>query len=235
MSEFKYHRPQINITTELPHQTAYTLALNGEYKDVAFDEVRVLANKGQWRKKILKVSDETPLDLEIGPGTGLHYAYQAARHPERCFVAIELKYKPLIQTIRRAQVAGCKNVAVARFHAFNLDQIFENEELNNIYIHFPDPWTSPKKPKNRVVNHVLLDWMHSMQKPGGFIEFKTDSREYFLWALDEIKKSKYRVEFQTLNLYKEPSKYLEMNYPTTFEKIFVKQGIEINYIRLVKD
>lgn len=234
MSEFKYRRPQINVTTELPHQNAYTLALNGEYKHVAFDEVRAPHNKGQWRKNVFNVSDSTPLDLEIGPGTGIHYAFQAERSPERCFFAIELKYKPLIQTIRRALKAGCKNVAVARFHAFNLDQLFEPQELNNIYIHFPDPWTSPLKPKNRVVNHVLLDWMFDLQRPGSFIEFKTDSREYFLWALEEIKLSKYKIEFQTLNLYGQPSPYLESNYPTTFEKIFVKQGIEINYIRLVR-
>lgn len=235
MSDFKYRRPQINITTELPHQNAYTLALNGEYKEVAFDEVRAPHQKGKWREKVFKVSQETPLDLEIGPGTGLHYAHQAEKNPQRCFFAIELKYKPLIQTIRRALRAGCKNAAVARYHAFNLDELFEAQELNNIYIHFPDPWTSPKKPKNRVVNHALLDWMYDMQRPGSFLEFKTDSRDYFLWALDEIKQSKYRIEFQTLNLYGEPSKYLDSNYPTTFEKIFVKQGIEINYIRLVRD
>jgi tRNA (guanine-N7-)-methyltransferase len=74
-----------------------------------------------------------------------------------------------------------------------------------------------------------------MQRPGSFIEFKTDSREYFLWSLDEIKETRYRVEFQTLNLHKDGGKYLESNFQTDFEKLFMKKGFEINYIRLVKD
>jgi tRNA (guanine-N7-)-methyltransferase len=52
--------------------------------------------------------------------------------------------------------------------------------------------------------------------------------------LDEIKQSRYKVEFQTLNLYQEGQDYFKSNFQTTFEEIFVKQGIEINYIKLVK-
>ncbi|MGZ3692602.1 MAG: tRNA (guanine-N7)-methyltransferase, partial [Pseudobdellovibrio sp.] len=83
-------------------------------------------------------------------------------------------------------------------------------------------------------NRNILAQLYEMQRPGSFLEFKTDSREYFLWALDEIKESKYKVEFKTLDLYKEGGSYLEKNYQTTFEKIFVRQKIEINYINLIK-
>lgn len=228
-------RPQINITRTLPIQTQYTLALDNEYKDIAFNEERSPMNKSHWREKVFKVKPDHPLDVEIGTGSGTHFAYRAQKHPERCLVGLELKYKPLIQSIRRAQVAGCKNAAICRYHAFNLDLLFAEGEINNMFIHFPDPWVSPRKPKNRVVNKVILDWIYAMQRPGSFIEFKTDSREYFLWALDEIKQSKYHTEFQTLNLYSENNQYFENNFSTTFEKIFVKQGIEINYIRLIKD
>ena len=106
--------------------------------------------------------------------------------------------------------------------------------MDNIYIHFPDPWTTPRKPKNRVVNRIILNWLYDMQRDGSFLEFKTDSREYFLWALEEIKETKYKIEFQTLDLYREGGVYLAENFQTSFEKIFVKQQIEINYIKLRK-
>lgn len=234
-TEFKYRRPEINITSTLPRQTIYSLALNGEFSHVAFDEVRVLENKSLWRKKVFKVPEATPVDLEIGTGTGIHFALQAQKNPSRCIIGMELKYKPLIQSIRRALVGGCKNAAITRYHAFNIDKIFAAQELDNVYIHFPDPWTSPKKPKNRVVNRVILQWLYEMQRPGSFLEFKTDSREYFLWALEEIKASPYKVEFETLNLYEKETKYLSENVQTTFEKIFVKQGIDINYIKLIRE
>jgi tRNA (guanine-N7-)-methyltransferase len=164
----------------------------------------------------------------------MHFAHYANKNLDRCLVGLELKYKPLIQSIRRAQLMGARNSAVCRYHAFNIDLLFEKNEINNIFIHFPDPWTTPRKPKNRVVNKHILNRLYEMQRAGSSIEFKTDSREYFLWALEEIKETGYKIEFQTLDLYKNGGKYFEANYQTTFEMIFIKQGIEINYIKLVK-
>jgi tRNA (guanine-N7-)-methyltransferase len=228
-------RPKINLTRTLPKQNAYTLALDNEFKDFAFNEERAPLNKGKWRSNVFHAPESAPMDVEIGTGSGMHFAHHAMKHPDRLLVGLELKYKPLIQSIRRAHVTGLKNSAICRYHAFNLDFVFDKNEVNNMYIHFPDPWVTPRKPKNRVVNRHILNWIFDMQRPGSFLEFKTDSREYFLWALDEIKETKYKVEFLSLDLYKTDSVYKEQNFQTTFEKIFVRQGIEINYIRLVKD
>lgn len=227
-------RPRINITRLLPVQNAYTLALDNEYKDFAFNEERSPLNKGKWRSDVFKCDEGKPVDVEIGTGAGMHFAHRANADLDRCLVGLELKYKPLIQSIRRAQAQGARNSAICRYHAFNLDLLFDVNEINNVFIHFPDPWVTPRKPKNRVVNRQILNEIYEMQRPGSFLEFKTDSREYFLWALDEIKESKYKVEFQTLNLYADGGNYLAQNFQTTFEKIFVRQNIEINYIKLIK-
>lgn len=232
MSE-NFHRPKINLTRTLPVPNAYTTALDGEYSHVAFNEERAPLNKGKWRSDVFKVDDSVPMDVEIGTGAGHHFAHYTKQNPQRLLVGLELKYKPLIQSIRRAVAGGAKNAAIARYHAFNIDELFNEGEINNVFIHFPDPWTSPKKPKNRVVNVRILDWLHRMQRPGSYLDFKTDSRVYFLWALEEIKQSKYKVVHQTLNLHQ--SEFQEQNFMTGFEKIFVKQGIEINYIRLLRE
>ncbi len=234
MENSEQRRPRINLTRTLPKQNAYTLALDNEYREYAFNEERAPLNKGKWRSDVFKCEDSMPVDVEVGTGAGMHFAYYANKHPSRNLVGLELKYKPLIQSIRRAQALGARNSAICRYHAFNIDLLFEKNEINNIFIHFPDPWVTPRKPKNRVVNRTILDSLFEMQREGSFLEFKTDSREYFLWALDEIKESKYKVEFQTLNLYKEGGIYFENNFQTTFEKIFTRQGIEINYIKLIK-
>lgn len=232
--ENNQRRPQINSTRLLPNQNAYTLALNNEFKSYAFDEERAPLNKNKWRAEVFKCDDTKPVDVEIGTGAGMHFAHRANKNLERNLVGLELKYKPLIQSIKRAQVLGARNSAICRYHAFNIDLLFEKNEINDVFIHFPDPWTTPRKPKNRVVNTQILNAIYEMQREGSFLEFKTDSREYFLWALEEIKQTKYKIEFQTLNLYSDGGKYFAENFPTTFEKIFVRQGIEINYIKLVK-
>ena len=227
-------RPRINLTRTLPRPNAYTIALDNEFRDYAFNEERAPLNKGQWRSEVFKIGNEKPLDVEIGTGAGMHFANWASKNPERYLVGLELKFKPLIQSIRRAQANGGRNTAICRYHAFNLDLLFDKGEINNVFIHFPDPWVAPRKPKNRVVNRMILSWIYEMQRPGSFIEFKTDSREYFIWALEEIQHTPYKIEFQTLDLYREGGKYFTENFSTTFEQLFVRKGVDINYARLVK-
>ncbi|MBX2988437.1 MAG: tRNA (guanine-N7)-methyltransferase [Bdellovibrionaceae bacterium] len=223
-------RRRINLTRTLPNPNRYTTALEGEFSRYAFSEERAPDNKGQWRSKVFETGDDRPMDLEIGTGNGFHFGHRAITFPNRCIVGIEIKYKPLFQAIRRPLKAGAKNAAMCRFHAFNIDDLFADGELNDVYIHFPDPWTSPKKPKNRIVNRAMLATLHRMQRPGSMIEFKTDSREAFLWCLEEIAASPYKVEARTLDLHR--SEWAAGNFMTFFESLFVKDGIEINYIRL---
>lgn len=227
-------RPQINLTRELPKPNMYAVMLDKEYRDVAFNEERAPLNKGKWRSDVFKVAEDFPLDVEVGTGAGHHFADRARKNLDRALVGLELKYKPLIQTIKRAKVSGGKHNAICRYHAFNLDQLFAENEVNHVFIHCPDPWVTPRKPKNRVVNRHILNDIYKMQRPGSFLEFKTDSREYFLWSLDEIKETPYKIEFQTLDLYSEDNEYKRNNFQTGFEKIFVGQGIPINYIKLIK-
>jgi tRNA (guanine-N7-)-methyltransferase len=85
-------------------------------------------------------------------GTGYFFNQQALKYPERLLLGMELKYKPLVQTIRRAKRSGANNVAICRYHGFNIEELFEKNELDNVFIHFPDPWTSPKKTKESVLN-----------------------------------------------------------------------------------
>lgn len=229
------HRPKINLTRTLPHPNAYTIALDNEFKEFAFNEERAPLNKGRWREVVFHADNASLVDLEIGTGSGMHFAFHANSFPQRFLVGLELKYKPLIQTIRRAQAKGLRNSAICRYHAFNIDLLFDANELNNVFIHFPDPWVTPRKPRNRVVNRDILNTVYEMQRPGSFLEFKTDSREYFLWSLEEIKETKYKIEYQTLNLYGENTKYKDQNFQTSFEKIFANQGLEINYIKLLKN
>jgi tRNA (guanine-N7-)-methyltransferase len=119
-----------------------------------------------------------------------------------------------------------------RYHAHNVDLAFSPKEINNVYIHFPDPWERPKKFKNRIVCEKFLKRLFELQRPGSFVEFKTDSREYFLWALQEIARTPYILEFQTLDLHQSP--LAETNFVTTFEKIFMGENIPINACRLRK-
>lgn len=225
-------RRRINKTSDLPRQNDYTLALLHELSHVAFSEEEGPKRKGRWRADVFKVDASVPIDLEIGTGNGLFFAHQAQKFPSRCLLGLELKYKPLIQTIRRALRNSCKNAAVVRFHAFNLDELFADQEVNDVYIHFPDPWVAPRKPKNRVFSSGILKQLFLLQRQESRVFFKTDSREYFDWALEEIAKTDYIIEGKTNDLHQ--SQWVESNFVTAFESIFLRQKIAINYIQLCR-
>ena len=69
---------RVNLTSQLKHQTYYTLALNGEFRERAFSEERAPEQKGNWRG-VFGVGKEHPIDLEIGTGTGYHFQHHALK------------------------------------------------------------------------------------------------------------------------------------------------------------
>ena len=143
-----------------------------DYAGFVFDEKDSESFKGQWRAKIFNSPISNALDIEIGPGAGNHFAHLAIHNKNRLFVAIELKYKPLIQTVRRIVKNECKNSRVIRHNGWFIDQVFGCEELNNVYIHFPDPWPKKRHHKHRLIKVDFVKTLYSLQQVDAFVEIK---------------------------------------------------------------
>lgn len=223
-------RPRLSPTKGLPQPTTYVKALDGEFAAHAFNEERAVALRGRWRADAFQVGADHPMDLEIGTGNGFHFAHLAKANPSRAILGIEVKFKPLIQSIRRARAAGSTNCAIARYDASLLQNMFEPGELNNVYIHFPDPWSKKRQWKHRLIQTEFLEQLHSLMRPGSVLEFKTDNLDYFEWAAERFHSSPFRVTRETRDLH--ASEWARENFVTHFESIFLSQGMKINYARL---
>lgn len=226
-------RPRVSSSKNFDNPTEYVLALQGEYSDYAFDEERAPKFKGVWRKEVFRVTEDHPLDLEVGTGNGYHFAHLAKSHPERSLVGLELKFKPLIQSIRRARKNGSENARIVRYDAHRVDHMFKEGELNNVYIHFPDPWSKKRHWKNRIIQTDYLLLLHSLMKPGSFLDFKTDNLDYFEWAIERFHASPFKVIRETRDLHK--SDWKDDNFITGFERIFLQQGLLINHCRMIRE
>lgn len=223
---------QLSKTKSLKRPNEYVAALSGELKGLAFDEEDCLLFKGQWRQKVFQVPPDHPMDLEIGTGNGFHFGHRALSQPDRCLIGIELKYKPLVQAMRRVVRGGGLNARMIRYNAVLIDHLFETGELNDVIIHFPDPWEKLRQQKHRLIQDEFLQRLFRLQKPGSRIEFKTDSRDYFLWAMERFERSSYRIEASSEDLHRSP--YAEKNFVTHFERIFLRKGLPIHYCLLQK-
>lgn len=211
--------------------TFYVSALLGEFSNIAFDEERAPQLKSKWRQEF-GVSEETPVDLEIGTGNGYYFAHRAKIYPHRCLVGIEIKYKPLIQAVRRAQREGCNNMRGVRYDGRFPQHLFTENEINDVVIHHPDPWEKRRRFKRRLLDLNFLNQLYPLQKAGSHLEFKTDSSCYFLAAMEEFKKSNYKLEIYTEDLH--ASEYAKENFVTHFETLFTQRGRKINFARFVK-
>ncbi len=199
----------------------YVELMYTEFKDWSFDK-QAVENKGKWREEVFECGPEVPIDLEIGTGNGTHFAQLTESHPERKFIGLELKFKTLVQSIRRSLRAGCRNARMARIRAEKITELFAPEEINNVYIHFPDPWPKPRHHKNRLIQTQFLLDMYSVMKPGSFVEFKTDDYPYFRWAVQYFRKSPFTISFYSEDLHK--SSRQKQNFVTHFESLFLNKG-----------
>jgi tRNA (guanine-N7-)-methyltransferase len=224
---------RVSRTRDIPVPNEYILALQGEYSPWSFDEERTPGFRGRWRQDAFGVDPGRPLDVEIGTGNGLHFAHLAQRAAQRCVLGFELRYKPLIQSIRRALRAGCQNARISRYNAYLLPELFEPGEINDVYIFFPDPWEKGRKHKHRLIQDEFLARLFERQRPGSRLFFKTDSQGYFEWALRRFERSAYQVELATTDLHR-MSPPLE-NFVTQFESIFLRQGLPIGYAQLIRN
>lgn len=225
-------RPRMALTRGMTKPTEYVTALDGEWADFAFNEERAVGFKGRWRKEAFKVDETHPLDLEIGTGNGYHFAHLARTIPTHAILGIELKFKPLIQSIRRACRGGAANARIARYDASHLQDLFEEQELNDVYIHFPDPWGKKRHWKHRLIQTEFLELLFRLMRKDSFVDFKTDSADYFEWAIERFHKSPFKVTRETRNLH--DSEWKDQNFITHFEGIFLSQGLPIHYARLEK-
>jgi tRNA (guanine-N7-)-methyltransferase len=222
---------RISKTRSLLRPNAYIQALTSELSPWAFDEEKILEFKGRWREHF-GVDAIAPLDLEIGTGNGFHLAHYAQQNPNRSIVGLELKYKPLIQSIRRSLRRGSTNVRVGRYNAVLIHDLFAERELDRVFIHFPDPWEKVRHNKHRLIQDSFLARLFHLVKPGAAIEFKTDSRDYFEWTLEKITKSAFEIAASSFDLHQSP--FAETNFVTHFEQIFIRKKQPIHFVRFVR-
>lgn len=198
-----------------------------DYKEWAYTEEEAQSLKDQWGEMT-----EGPIHLEIGTGNGFHFEHYAEAHPQALVVGLEIKYKELVQTIRRARRVSLENVRMIKADAKGLGEIFQPKSLEKVMIQFPDPWPKRRHHKNRLLRTDFFNQLHDLIEDHGVIEFKTDHYGYFQWALKESQKSPWLLAHYTEDLHQ--SYLAKDNFVTHFESLFLKKGQPIYAFHLKK-
>ena len=187
-----------------------------------FDEPS--ANKGKWRE-VCGVSEDTPLFLELGCGKGKFCCQTAIDNPDCLYVAVERDKSVILAAIEKAHNAEIPNLFFINCDVNNIEDMFEENETDRVYINFCDPWNRRNKPKRRLTYRDFLAKYKALLKNGGQIRFKTDNDDLFDFSLAEIKFCGIALSEVTGDLHN--SEYDAANVRTEFEQKFADEGIPI--------
>jgi len=125
-----------------------------------------------------------------------------------------------------------KNIAFLRTRIDFIDHCFSPEEVDEIWITFPDPQPQKPRARKRLTNERFLDRYKNVIKPNGIIHLKTDSTSLYEYTLEVIAEQKHELIWHTNDLYNNcPEDRNELiNIKTYYEKLFHGRGEDIKYI-----
>jgi tRNA (guanine-N7-)-methyltransferase len=100
----------------------------------------------------------------------------ATRYPDRNWLGVEIRFKRVVLVAKKLIAASASNARIARYDAWQLDDLFELGELSGLHINFPDPWKREANAKHRLMCPHLVAWAARALKPGADICIKSDHR-----------------------------------------------------------
>ncbi len=193
------------------------------------DKGEEIQPKGQWRSMFYK--NEHPLVLELACGKGDYTIGLAKRYPEKNFMGIDSKGARLFTGSKTATEQGLHNVAFTRLRIENVTNFFDDNEVDEIWITFPDPFPKPDGAKRRLSAPKFLHRYEKICKPGAIIHFKTDDLPLFHFTKEMVDAEGYKVLYYKEDIYSAPLEYDELGIQTHYERSHLANGRTINYIR----
>ena len=188
------------------------------------------ALKGNWRHDFFK--NENPLVLELGCGKGEYSIALAKKYPNKNFIGIDIKGARFWRGAKTAIEERIHNVAFLRTQIELVEYTFAKNEVDEIWITFPDPQIKYKRTKHRMTNSEFLKRYKSILKPGGVVNLKTDSEFMHGYTLGLLHGEGHKVLYANHNVYKQEGSPEDVTSIQTFyESQYLEQDKPITYIR----
>lgn len=176
--------------------------------------------KGRWKEVF---GNDRPIHIEIGMGKGKFLMGMAQAHPNINYIGIEKYSTVLLRAVQKMEENELPNVIFIRMDAEDICEVFAKSEVDKIYLNFSDPWPKDRHAKRRLPSREFLARYDQFLVSGGRLEFKTDNRDLFDFALEELEPAGWKAEVVTRDLHHD-EKLCEGNIMTEYEEKFSAMG-----------
>ncbi|MBO2543255.1 tRNA (guanosine(46)-N7)-methyltransferase TrmB [Salegentibacter sp. BDJ18] len=186
--------------------------------------------KGNWNKDFFK--NDNPIVLELGCGKGEYTIGLSKQDATKNFIGIDIKGARFWRGAKTAIEENLENVAFLRTQIELIDRVFAENEVDEIWITFPDPQIKYKRTKHRLTNAEFLQKYKHILKPEGLVNLKTDSEFMHGYTLGLLHGEGHEILYAHHDIYKnEYSPKAVREIQTFYEKQYLDQGKPITYIQ----
>jgi len=183
--------------------------------------------RGKWRSDFFNNQNE--LVLELGCGKGEYTVGLGRKYSNRNFIGVDIKGARMWRGCKTSVEEGLHNVAFLRQKIQLVEYMFAQDEVDEIWITFPDP--QPKVAKRRLTSPQYMERYAKILKEGGIINFKTDNEPLFDYTLEIIEEQGHELIVSVKDLYSAAGFDEVKSIKTYYEKLFNDQGFDINYMQ----
>ena len=175
--------------------------------------------KGKWAEVF---GNDHPIHIEVGMGKGQFIIEMAKRNPEINYIGIEKYTSVLVRAVEKLEDFEQNNLRLIRMDAENIEEVFDKDEVDRIYLNFSDPWPKDRHAKRRLTSTRFLERYNNILTPEGRVMFKTDNKDLFDFSLEQVEEAGWILENHTYDLHH--SEYNEGNVMTEYEEKFSAKG-----------
>jgi tRNA (guanine-N7-)-methyltransferase len=191
--------------------------------------------KGNWHEKVF--CNSGPVVLELGCGKGEYSVGLATMFPRVNYVGVDIKGARMWRGAKTANENKLPNVAFLRTRIEFINSFFAEDEVDEIWITFPDPHPGRRNAGKRLTSPPFLNRYRLFLKDRGIIHLKTDNSELYKYSQTVASGNNLEILRSTDDLYSENTDDDILSIKTHYEKLFLRDRLKINYLsfRLEKD
>ncbi|MBL4663295.1 MAG: tRNA (guanosine(46)-N7)-methyltransferase TrmB [Flavobacteriaceae bacterium] len=186
--------------------------------------------KGKWGEEFFK--NNNPIVLELGCGKGEYSVNLAEKYPSKNFIGVDIKGARFWRGAKTALEENLTNVGFLRTQIELINFCFAENEVDEIWITFPDPQIKYKRTKHRLTNATFLEKYDTILHPDGVIHLKTDSEFMHGYTLGLLHGMGAIIEYAHHDVYgSEGSPEEVTSIQTYYESGYLEEGKKITYVR----
>ncbi len=187
--------------------------------------------RGVWCEK--HFANAQPITLELACGGGEYSLGLGRVYPSRNFVGVDIKGARIWKGARVGLKESLHNVAFLRTRIEKITSFFAENEVDDIWITFPDPFLRESKENRRLTSPPFLTEYRKILKKDGTVHLKTDSPELYEFTLASIAADpSCTLLYQNSDIYGSlPLVMPELELKTAYEIMHLAAARTIKYIR----